>query len=166
MMAHAMHASLVLGAAGFAFYVVAVATMLRLSRRNSPALVAIGAALFAYAAVLLTAIGANRPINFWVLSAIFSFPTMVFLMAFGALYKSVSLRILADLFARAGQAEPRSAILQRYIASESFETRLALILENKWAISTSAGYALTKSGQRVARLVAALQRVFAIQRSG
>jgi hypothetical protein len=166
MTTNAMPASIVLGAAGFVVYVAAVAVMLRLRRTASPALVAVGAALFAYVAMLTAAIGINRAVNFWAMSAIFWFPTMVFLMLFGALYKSVSLRILADLLARPGHAELCSVILQRYIAAESFETRLALILENRWAVPTSGCYALTDSGQRLARLVSALQRMFAIQRSG
>jgi hypothetical protein len=166
MAAAAMPTSVVLGAAGFALYVAAVAVILRLRRTASPALVAIAAALFAYLAVLVAAIVISRTVNFWTMSVLFWFPTMIFLLAFGALYKSVSLRILVDLLARPGQTELCSIILERYIAAESFESRLALMLENKWAIPTSAGYALTERGERLARLVAVLQRVFAIQRSG
>ena len=161
-----MQASAALGAAGFVFYLAAVAVTLRLRRTASAAFVAITVALFAYVAALVVAIGLNRAVNFWTTSIIFWFATMIFLMGFGALYKSVSLHILVDLLARPGQAELCSAILQRYIVTESFENRLALILENKWAIPTSAGYALTERGEGLARLIAALQRMFAIQRSG
>jgi len=161
-----MQASVALGAAGFVFYVAAVAVTLRLRRTASAAFVAITVALFAYVAALVVAIDLNRAVNFWTTSIIFWFVTMIFLMAFGALYKSVSLRILVDLLARPGQAELCSAILQRYIVTESFENRLALILENKWAIPTSAGYVLTERGECLARLIAALQRMFVIQRSG
>jgi hypothetical protein len=166
MAAAAMPASVVLGAAAFAFYIAAVAVILRLARTISPALVAVAAALFAYLAALVAAIVISQTVNFWTISIVFWFPTMTFLMAFGALYKSVSLRILVDLLARPGQMELCSIILQRYIAAESFENRLALMLENKWTIPTSAGYALTERGQRIARLLTVLQQMFAIQRSG
>jgi hypothetical protein len=161
-----MSASTALGAAGFVFYVAALAVMLRRRGRAAPALVAIGVALLAYVVMLVAAVGVNRPVNFWEISAIFWFPTMVFLMAFGALYKSVSLRILVDLLDAPGNAELGSTILQRYIATESFQARLALMLENKWTIRSSAGYALTRTGRRLARLAAVSQRMFAIQRSG
>jgi hypothetical protein len=162
----AMSASTALGTAGFVFYVAALAMALRRRGMAAPALVAIGVALFAYVAMIVVAVGVNRAVSFWAISAIFWFPTMVFLMAFGALYKSVSLRILVDLLDAPGNAELCSTILQRYIAAESFQARLALMLENKWTIRSSAGYALTKTGRRLARLVAVLQRMFAIQRSG
>ena len=161
-----MQASSLLGATGFLAYVAVVAVMLRLRRTASAAFVAITVALFAYVAALVVAIGLNRAVNFWTTSIIFWFATMIFLMGFGALYKSVSLHILVDLLARPGQAELCSAILQRYIVTESFENRLALMLGNKWAIPVSAGYVLTERGEHLARLLAALQRTFAIQRSG
>jgi hypothetical protein len=165
-MAESMQAGALLAAAGFVFYVAVLATALRLGRGTSPAVVVIAAALLAYVAMLMAATGFNRSVNFWVTSTLFWFPTMIVLMGFGALYKSVSLRILLDLLARPGHAEPYSAILQRYIAAESFENRLTVILESKWAIPTSAGYALTARGRRAASIVAALQGMFAIRRSG
>src|SRR5262245_59061063 len=128
---NSMPVSVVLAAAGFALYVTAVVVTVRLCRRISPALVAIGAALVAYVVVLIAGIATNCPVNFWATSAFFWCPTMIFLMAFGALYKSVSLRILVDLLARSGNVELCSAVLQRYIAAEGFETRLAIMLENK-----------------------------------
>jgi hypothetical protein len=99
-------------------------------------------------------------------SIVFWFTALLFLMAFGALYKSISLRILLDLLDRPGQAGLYSAILGRYVAAESFESRLAVMQENGFAVLTPAGYALTDKGRRLARLVGALHRLFAIERSG
>ena len=45
------------------------------------------------------------------MSIVFWFATLLFLMAFGALYKSVSLRILLDLLDRPGHAGLYSAVL-------------------------------------------------------
>ena len=89
-----------------------------------------------------------------------------FLMAFGALYKSISLRILLDLLDRPGHAGLYSAILARYVAAESFENRLTVMQENGFAVPTPAGYALTDKGRRLAGLVGVLHRLFAIERSG
>jgi hypothetical protein len=38
--------------------------------------------------------------------------------------------------------------------------------ENGFAVATPGGYALTDKGRRLARLVGALHRLFAIERSG
>jgi hypothetical protein len=76
------------------------------------------------------------------------------------------LRILLDLLDRPGNAGLYSAILARYVVAESFESRLIVMQENGLAVLTPAGYALTDKGRRLARAVAALHRLFAIERSG
>ena len=121
--------------------------------------------LLAYV-VLVAAAVVGRNVNFWVVSIVFWFPTLAFLMGFGAVYKSISLRILLDLLLRPGHAEAYSAILARYVAAESFESRLDVMLKNDFAVLTSAGYSLTDKGRRLAGMVSTLQRLFAIQRSG
>ena len=166
MLADAISAGASFAAAGFVLYVAIVAVVLRLSWAISPALVAIGAAFLTYAALVAIAAVSGRNANFWITSIIFWFPTLGFLMGFGAVYKSVSLRILLDLLARPGERELCSAILERYIAVESFENRLAIMLESGLAIHTSAGYALTEKGRRLARITAAMHRLFAIERTG
>jgi hypothetical protein len=154
------------GIGGFVFYLAAVAIILRLPGAVSPARAVMGMALLAYAAAVVAAAVFGRNVNFWTMSIVFWFATLLFLMVFGALYKSVSLRILLDLLDRPGRAGLYSAILARYVAAESFESRLAVMQENGFAVPTPAGYALTDKGHRLARLVGALQRLFAIERSG
>jgi hypothetical protein len=154
------------GIGGFVVYLAAVAIVLRLPWAFSPARAVIGVALLAYAAVLAAAAVFGRNANFWTVSIVFWFATLLFLMAFGALYKSVSLRILLDLLDRPGHTGLYSAILGRYVAAESFESRLAVMQENGFAVRTPAGYALTDKGRRLAGLVGALHRLFAIKRSG
>src|SRR6266567_2980961 len=68
------------GTAGFLFYLVTVAVVLRLYRAISPALVALAAAFFAYAACVAATAVSSRNANFWTTSIIFWFPTLVFLM--------------------------------------------------------------------------------------
>jgi hypothetical protein len=159
-------ADVAFGIGGFAVYLAAVAIVLRLPWAFWPARAAIGIALLAYATVVAAAALFGRNANFWTVSIVFWFATLLFLMAFGALYKSVSLRILLDLRDRPGHAGLYSAILGRYVAAESFESRLAVMQENGFAVLTPAGYVLTDKGHRLARLVGALHRLFAIERSG
>ena len=166
MMEETMWDDIWLGTAGFALYIATVAVLLRLSWGLSPAALACGAALAAYAFVLAVAAVISRNANFWTTSVFFWFPTTVFLMGFGAVYKSVSLRILLELLVRPGYAESYSVIMARYVAAESFEKRLAVMRESGLAVASSDGYGLTGKGRLLARIVGALQRLFAIERSG
>ena len=161
-----MSADIWLGTAGFVLYIATVAAALRLARGRSPAGVAIGAAFAVYAVVLAAAAVISCEANFWTTSIFFWFPTVVFLMGFGAVYKSVSLRILLDLLLRPGHAERYSAMLARYVAAESFENRLVVMQGSGLTVATSAGYALTGRGRLLAGVVGALQGLFAIERSG
>jgi hypothetical protein len=165
-MAETICADVAFGIAGFVAYLAVIALVLRSPWGSSPARAAIGIALLAYAAVVAAAALFGRNANFWTVSIVFWFATLLFLMAFGALYKSISLRILLDLLDRPGQAGLYSAILARYVAAESFESRLRVMKENGFAVATPGGYALTDKGRRLARLVGALHRLFAIERSG
>jgi hypothetical protein len=154
------------GTWGFVVYVAMVAIALRLPWTNSPARATIGLALFAYFMVLAAAAVLGRNANFWTVSIVFWFPALLFLMGFGAVYKSISFRILLDLLDRPGRTELYSAILARYVATESFENRLAVMQEHGFAVLTSAGFELTDKGRRLAKVISAMQRLFAIQRSG
>ena len=148
------------------FYLAAIAVVLRLPWALSPARAAIGIALLAYVAAVAAAAVFGRNANFWSVSIVFWFATLLFLMAFGALYKSLSLRILLDLLGRPGHAGHYSAILAHYVAAESFENRLMVMHESGFAVPTPAGYALTDKGRRLASVVGVLHQLFAIERSG
>ena len=166
MMKDAMWAEIPFSAAGVVFYIASIALVLRRSRAFSPARVAVGGAWFAYAVAVAAAAVFGRNANFWTVSICYWFPALVFLMGFGAVYKSVSLRILLDLLGRPGQAEHYSRVLARYVAAESFESRLEVMIENRFAVLTSVGYTLTDRGRRLAKATGALQKLFAIERSG
>jgi hypothetical protein len=159
-------AAIPFGLGGVAFYIAAVAMVLRTPWAVSPARAAIGAAVLAYVMVLVGATVLGRHANFWIVSIVFWFPTLLFLMGFGAVYKSISLRLVLDLLIQPGHTELYSIMLGRLVATESFENRLNVMQEDGYAILTSAGYALTDKGHRLARLTDAMQRLFAIQRSG
>jgi hypothetical protein len=164
MTADVMGADFPIGAVGFLFYLAASSIILR-QGTVSPAVAAVGTAVLVYAGAVVGA-SFSRNANFWIVSVAFWFPSLVFLMCFGAVYKSVSLRILLDLRARPGEMDRYSAVLARYVMTESFESRLHVMDENGLAIQTSSGYALTDKGRRLAKLASALQRLFAIERSG
>ena len=84
-------------------------------------------------------------------------------MGFGAVYKSISLRILLRLLERPGHAEDYAAVLARYVTDESFESRLKVMEAYGFAQFTPGGYALTEKGRRLAQTIDWLQRLFAIK---
>jgi hypothetical protein len=88
------------------------------------------------------------------------------LMLFGALYKSVSLRMLGDLSKAAGWALPEQDLLARYIEEDSFGRRVAILLKEGHAIRTPEGLVLSRKGQRIAAAIYRLQQAFAIRASG
>jgi hypothetical protein len=155
-----------IGIAGFALYLAAIAVALRQVRALSPACITVAAAVLAYVGILFLVAVAPVRAKFWILSVIFWFPTLVFLMGFGAVYKSVSLRMLLDLRQRPLRTEMHSTVLARYVVAESFERRLEIMRENRLAVLGPAGYVLTGRGVVLAAAIIALQRLFAIERSG
>jgi len=108
-----------------------------------------------------------RPvILFWPLFASYSLLSLTFLLAFGAVYKSISLRILGDLLQRPGRSDDYQGILARYIEEESYRARLSLLLSEGLATREDARLRLTPRGWRLANAVSTLQRFFAIRSSG
>jgi len=92
----------------------------------------------------------RQPLAFWPLSAAYGFLTLCVLMAFGALYKSVSLRMLGDLSKAAGWALPEQELLARYIEEDSFGRPVAIVLKQGHAERTAEGLTLSRKGHRIA----------------
>ena len=105
-------------------------------------------------------------VAFWPLSAAYGFLTLSLLMVFGALYKSVSLRMLGDLSKAADHALPERELLARYIEEDSFGRRVAILLEQDMAERAGDGLRLSSKGRRIAAGIHLLQRAFGIRASG
>ncbi|HVS26502.1 MAG TPA: hypothetical protein VHE58_04295 [Burkholderiales bacterium] len=154
------------GVCGFTAYLVLTACLLRLLQRKAPALVAITASILVYMVVLLFAILSGRVVMFWYLSATYWFLVLCFLVMFGAVYKSISLRILFDLLNQPTRSELYARILERYIQQESYMSRLQVMMSDGLAVQLPTGFQLTEKGHRIAATIHAVQQAFNIQRSG
>ena len=154
------------GICGFAVYFVVVVCLLRLLQRKAPALVAITASVLVYVAVLVIVMLSDWVVMFWYLSATYWFLVLCFLVVFGAVYKSISLRILFDLLNRPARSELYARILEHYIEQESYMSRLQVMMSNGLAVQLPTGFQLTEKGRRIAATVRAIQQAFNIQRSG
>ena len=160
-----MSAAFELAAAGVLLWLAVLLVLLRVVSR-SPAIIVIGSAAAIYVAVLAASAAMPVRVAFWPLSAAYGFLTLSLLMLFGALYKSVSLRMLGDLSKTEDHSLPERELLARYIEEDSFGRRVAILLEQGMAERTVAGLRLSSKGRRIAAGIHLLQRAFGIRASG
>ncbi len=132
----------------------------------APALIVIASAVAAYTAMVIVVTIFRPPFLFWPSSAVYWFLALCFLVAFGAIYKSISLRVLADLLDRPGRQDEYQAISSRYVKHESFHDRVRILVTDGLAVPSENGLVLTEKGRRMAVVVSSLQRLFKIERSG
>lgn len=151
--------------AWFVVFVVSVSVAIRLQPERSPATLAMGAALL-YTALMPLAAFLPVDGNIWRALAVFCFLATCYLMIFGAVYKSVSLRMLLDLLQAPARRMPARVLYARYIETESFEARLAVMLHQGLAHADAGAYALTRKGRRLAVIARRLQLAFGIDKSG
>lgn len=159
-------AGIIEGLAGFLAYLGLLCVLLRLARNASPAAVAVMTSFATFILGLAWIAVSGRAVNVWAFSVCYWFFVLCFLMVFGALYKSLSLRILLDLSKIPGRTDSYAALHSRYIERESFQSRLNVIQQARFAQSTESGFALTARGRRLAEAAHAMQRVFRIEKSG
>lgn len=166
MTALAMGNGLVHGVACFAFYVVAVLLVLRLDRTTEPALLVVGLAVAAGIAGPVFFAWRGPVFNLWTLLASYSFLTLCFLVGFGAVYKSLSLRILLRLLDKPGRTDGYQTIFNAYVVEDSYQNRLLVAVEKGLVQPSDGGLVLTDRGRRLAQRVRAIQRGFGIAQSG
>ena len=157
--------SVIPGACGAVVYVVATMIALRIFRRAAPAAIVTTTAIVVYVVVITIAAVGSR-LHFWALSAAYWLFVLSFLMVFGAIHKSISLRILLDLLERPQHRDSYQAILDRYVVHESYRDRTGILIAHGLATRGNSGLHLTRKGQRIAAGVSRLQRFFKIVESG
>ncbi|MDP2620065.1 MAG: hypothetical protein Q8P46_07795 [Hyphomicrobiales bacterium] len=146
-------------------YVGSVALVVRRAEA-SPAALAIILAVDGHLVLLAVVLVLGVPASFWALSISYWFVAVSFLMLFGAVYKSISLRMILNLYERPARSAPEDAVKSGYVEADSFESRLAVMVRSGFVEEVAGGYLLLPKGRRVAGVAAALQKAFAIERSG
>lgn len=149
-----------------AIYILTLLIMLRLQRRVDPMFTVLIVAFAAYACLFSLLIAAGQIVNFWTFSTSYWFFVLTFLMAFGAIYKSLSLQIILQLSRRPRYRESVELLKLQYVFGRSYSDRLTLIVEHGLATETARGLLLTKEGKALANRMRAVQRIFGIARSG
>jgi hypothetical protein len=153
------------GALGLLVYMAAAAVLQRLRPRSSPSATVLAAAAGAWVLTLAVLVAAHERVNFWAFCVSYGFFALCFLMAFGAIHKSISLRMVACLWHAPGRTLSVAA-LEQAVLRPSYEERLALVVERGYATRSGERWALAPEGARLVRSVRALQALFGIGRSG
>jgi hypothetical protein len=154
------------GTIGFGAYLLLVFIGLRALRGVAASAVVTGASVIVYFGTVAAATVFGSVVRFWPLSATYWFLALCFLMVFGAIYKSISLRILLDLLRRPHGTDRYDAVLGRYIEGDSYPNRLQVMVDSGLAVRDSRELRLTDKGRRLAAAVARLQALYKIERSG
>ncbi len=159
-------AGIVQGTIAFLAYAVLILVALRALRKLEATFVVLLAALLVYPVAIAGFVAMSQSVNFWVFSTSYWFLVLSFLMCFGAVYKSLSLRMLLTLLEKPTHEHSVESLRNEYIFGDSFDNRLQLIVDQGLATKTDGQLSLTNRGASWAHRLIALQRAFGITRSG
>jgi predicted transcriptional regulator len=154
------------GVLWFLLYAILVFVQIRFFPLRSPAALAVGTACFTAAASIPAALLFSAGANYWHSFVVFTFLALIYLMVFGATYKSISLRILLDLFKAPEKKLLADELFSSYVEQESFQARIKVMIEQGLASQSREGIRLTKKGHRIAGAVESIQRLYNIKTSG
>jgi len=154
------------GIIAFFGYTALLLLLLRVFHKVEATFVVLLAALFIFPVALASFVALAPSVNLWVFSTSYWFLVLSFLMGFGAIYKSLSLRMLLTLLETPTHEKSAESFRKEYIFGDSFNNRLQLMVDQGLAERTDDKLSLTIRGASWANRLVTLQRVFGIMRSG
>jgi hypothetical protein len=116
--------------------------------------------IIAGVAVLLVAVvplGAGSRVSFWHFAAFFGAAVSLVVFLYGAVLKSLSLAMLAEI-ARTKDEQLSLDALADLVVRPAFATRARLLVDSRAAAQTGAGYVITAKGQGLANRIEAVRR--------
>jgi hypothetical protein len=137
----------------------------RASSPIAPVTVLAAAAIVSHVASVLLGMATVGHFVYWNAASIFAFGIMLYVFAFGAVYKSVSLEILLDVAQRPGGEAPLADIVDRKVP-EIFRGRTDILVDGGQVERRGAHFVVSASGHKVASRIAAMRRAFAIGDTG
>ena len=138
---------LFVGLVCFALHVAVSLVWLRLPGGLSPVARHAISALATHVVGVVTAGWLGVAFAYWPAAAVSGFCAVCWLFAYSAVYKSVSLRILAELERSPDRALPLETITDEYVRPE-FESRVVVLVRMGCAEDVEDGYAITSKGNR------------------
>ncbi len=157
--------ALMAGAACFAAHAMLSLILLRVPGRASPAARHAASAGFTHLIGTIIAAMAFEPLPYWPIAAASGFGAIVWLFAYSAVYKSVSLRILTQLAHTKGNSLSLDEVSSQFVRPE-FTARIGVLLAMGCIHCDGNSYRLTRKGQLIARRIRLVQRLCGIERSG
>lgn len=160
--------SLILGLMAFIGHAIVVPLLLRATPRVAPVKIHIGSAVSLHLVQILVMMfvgQAGSPLPYWHGAAVFGAGAIGYLFLFSAVYKSISLRMLAVLVRDAGQPTHLDALTNAVTLPE-FEQRARILLQGHLATVSGGTYAITDQGRTMAGRLIRLQRAFGVRQSG
>jgi hypothetical protein len=157
------------GVTGIVLFTILAPVMQIIARRASwsiapVAILAIVAVISHLASVLLGLMTVQQ-FQYWNAASIFSFGVTLYVFAFGAVYKSVSLELLLDLAQRPGYAATLSEIVDRKVA-DILRGRTEILVDSGQVERAGSCFVVTARGRATAGRVAQIRGAFAIGNSG
>lgn len=130
-----------------------------------PLILLVIATIISHLVSLAIGVAMTSQLQYWNVASVFGFGTMLYVFAFGAVYKSVSLEILLDLAQRPGCKRPLAEIVDRQIP-DIFRGRTEILVDGDLAERNGASFVVTAAGRRAARRITAIRRAFGIGDTG
>jgi hypothetical protein len=157
--------SFVLGAASFVLWSALALFALRLPGRLAPVVRLVGLALLVHVGTTLAALRFLDRLPYWHGAALYWCGFVFALFGYSAVYKSVSLGILAALARRPDHSLSLDEVSALYVLP-GFVGRVRILVEAGLVAECEGRFRLTEAGLRLARRFALVQRLFGVARSG
>ena len=105
-------------------------------------------------------------LHFWSFTACFWFLLMIHYFLFFGFLKSVSVRVLSDLFTSPNNVLNFTMLLNQYLKDESFKKRIDILLEKEMVTDINGKYSLTKKSKFIISKFIIIQNLFMVKESG
>jgi hypothetical protein len=157
------------GLIGVVLFIVIASSMQAITRRTAssipPVIVLAIAAVVSHLVSVLLGATTTPQFQYWNAASVFSFGAMLYIFAFGAVYKSVSLEILLNLGRRPERQAPLVGIVELQVP-DIFRGRTDILVKGGQVERAGASFVVTASGRKLADRIARIRRAFAIGDTG
>jgi hypothetical protein len=157
-----MNQELVSFAWGVAFsslHVIAVIISLKCLKKVAPVLIHAASAFINF--ILLCVVNEMAEVHFWIALTVLAFCASFYLFMYGAIYKSLTLRMLCAAHSRGGSISVDE--LDSVVTLPTFELRITLLNEMGNVAAVRDGYSLTSKGEKTANFFSRIRKIFRIE---
>lgn len=150
--------SLIVGIAFSLLHILAVIISLKYIKKIAPVLLHAASALISL--ILLCLSYAMTEFAFWIALSVLAFCTSFYLFVFGAIYKSLTLRMLCASQSLNGSMTIEQ--LENIVTLPTFTTRISLLQEMGKVAVENERYSLTQKGKKTAHFFNVIRRIFRV----